>query len=696
MPVSVSPKILLVDDTPANLVAMNAILDDVDADVVNAHSGSEALSHVLEHDFALILLDIQMPDMNGYEVAQIIRNEKSTCHIPIIFVTAIHRGEDNKLLAYQTGAVDFIEKPINPPVLISKVKVFLGLYTAKEKLRQEEQNTRATLESISDPILVVRKNTILYANDSAKLFANRISLANDGVIDELSQFFSFDNKSLKMIQDLIHLSTHSNASLDASHELIFHLENQKKLIYELRVTPLMAFDEHEEMVVLVFHDVSESRFLSDRLAYQAQHDSLTGLVNRRYFDVVYRTAIKRVKRSNKVIALFIIDLDGFKTVNDTLGHFAGDLALKEAAKRIQSCLREQDVLARFGGDEFCVLLDQADSVDDLLIPAQRIIECMREKFMINQEHRFLGASLGVTIIDYKDERDSDAIFSDCDLAMYQAKAQGGSCYKLFEISMREIVHKKITLLMDLERAVSERQFVLHYQPQINVASGELIGLEALIRWQHPDKGLVSPAEFIDVLESSDYMLETGRWVIDEACRQLSEWREQGFDLPCISVNVSPKQFLQHDFPLQVKQVLEKYKLEAHYLGIEITETLFMNLDVTIESNILSLHEMGCKISLDDFGTGYSSLSYLIRFPIDVLKIDQVFVQGLLVNPQYQSLVTAIISMARGFDDMQIIAEGVEDITQLDVLNKMNCDFYQGYLFSKPVPGQSIEDLLCKQ
>ncbi len=552
-----APKILVVDDIPANIVAMNAMLDGLDAAVVNANSGAEALSYVLDRDFALILLDIQMPEMNGYEVAEILRNEKSTSHIPIIFVTAIHRGEENQLRAYKTGAVDFIEKPINPPILLSKVEVFLGLYAAKEKLRQEEKNTKATLESISDPILVVRENSIVYANDSANLFADTISTSQNKTVEKLSDFFSFDQKSLKMIKDLIHLSTHSNASMDANHELVFSLGSNRKLIYELRVTPLMAFDENAEMVVLVFHDISESRSLSDRLAYQAQYDSLTGLVNRRYFDVVYRSAIKRVKRSDKVIALIVIDLDGFKSINDSLGHFSGDMVLKEAAKRIESCLREQDVLARFGGDEFCVLLDNADSMDDVLIPAERILKAMNEKFIINRESRTLGASLGITTIDADDQRDSDAIFSDADLAMYQAKAAGRGCYRFFEVNMREVIYKKHALQMALEKAVSEQQFVLFYQPQVDVETSKLVGLEALIRWQHPEKGLVSPVDFIDALEDSDYMIEAGQWVIEETCEQLNEWQQKGIPLPCISVNVSPKQFLQKDFPQLVKEPLIK-------------------------------------------------------------------------------------------------------------------------------------------
>ncbi len=690
------PKILVVDDTPANIIAMNAMLDDLDADVVNAKSGAEALNQILDNDFALILLDIQMPQMNGYEVAQIIRNEKSTSHIPIIFVTAIHSGEENQLLAYKTGAVDFIEKPINQPILLAKVKVFLGLFTAKEQLKQEEKNTRATLESISDPILVVRKNAIIYANDSAKLFAQNISLQPHTNIDKLTGFFDFDDKSLQMIEGLIHLSSRSNASMDANHELIFKLANGRKLIYELRVTPLLAFADVSEMVVLVFHDVSESRELSDRLSYLVQHDSLTGLANRRYFDVVFRTAIKRVKRSEKLMGLFIIDLDGFKEINDTLGHFAGDKVLKEASKRILSCLREQDILARVGGDEFCVLIEQAASEDDIFIPINRIIKKMSQKFMISNEQRSLGASIGVTMFGANDERNSEELLSDTDLAMYQAKADGRGCYRVFQSSMREVVHNKIALQMALDKAASEQQFVLYYQPQINIKTGEISGLEALIRWQHPEKGLVAPAEFIDVLENSGSMLEVGQWVIDETCRQLSDWRSKGLDIPCVSVNVSAKQFQQHDFPKLIEKTLNKYQIEPQYLGIEITETLFMHLDNTVEDNIIELSRMGCKISLDDFGTGYSSLSYLIRFPIDVLKIDQVFIQGLLGNTQYQSLVTAIISMAKGFDNMQIIAEGVEEKGQLQSLEMMGCDFYQGYLFSKPVPSVLIEDILRRK
>jgi diguanylate cyclase (GGDEF)-like protein len=381
-------------------------------------------------------------------------------------------------------------------------------------------------------------------------------------------------------------------------------------------------------------------------------------------------------------------------VNDTLGHFAGDQILEEASARIRSCLRDEDILARFGGDEFCVLLEVFDTVEDVLIPAQRINEVLGQKFLINGQERKLGASIGITSTLQLGDRDSSAMLGDADLAMYQAKSAGRGRHMWFSPEMREKVQKRIGLENEFERALENGEFELYYQPQVDVKGGDLIGLEALIRWNHPMQGIMSPAEFLPELELSEFMEPVGRWVIEEACLQLSEWQKNNHQLPRVSVNVSPSQFDNESFPDFVSQALDAHSIEAKYLGIEITETLFMKHTNCIEKNMQRINRMGCKISLDDFGTGYSSLSYLIRFPVDVIKIDQIFIRGLLSNPQYRVLISSVIGMAEGFNDMKVVAEGVEEESQLDTLKELGCDAYQGYLYSKPVPASAIEPMLA--
>jgi diguanylate cyclase (GGDEF)-like protein len=381
-------------------------------------------------------------------------------------------------------------------------------------------------------------------------------------------------------------------------------------------------------------------------------------------------------------------------VNDTLGHFAGDQILEEASARIRSCLRDEDILARFGGDEFCVLLEDFDTVEDVLIPAQRITEALGQKFLINGQERKLGASIGITSTLQLGDRDSSAMLGDADLAMYQAKSAGRGRFMWFSPEMREKVQKSIGMENEFERALENGEFELYYQPQVDVKGGDLIGLEALIRWNHPIQGFMSPAEFLPELESSKFMEPVGRWVIKEACRQLSEWQKNNHQLPRVSVNVSPSQFDDESFPDFVSQALDAHSIEAKCLGIEITETLFMKHTNCIEKNMQRINRMGCKISLDDFGTGYSSLSYLIRFPVDVIKIDQIFIRGLLSNPQYRVLISSVIGMAEGFNDMKVVAEGVEEESQLETLKELGCDAYQGYLYSKPVPASAIEPMLA--
>lgn len=692
MLVSTFPKILVVDNTPSNLVEMTTLLEDINAHVILASSSEEALEKIEHHDFSLIFLDIQMPDVDGHSVAAILKSKPKTEHIPIIFLADAHLGETVKLMAYDQGAVDFIKKPVNPLVLLSKVQVFLDLALINGRLKQQEKNTRSTLDSIPDPIVVMGKNEVIYFNNAANIFVSEVSTHSQK--GSLQSLFSFNAQNLDMIAELMNDAYKAKTQVDAPCDFTYLVKkNNKEFIYQLRATPLLSSDDSEEVVVLIFHDISESKVLADRLAYQSQYDSLTGLPNRRYFDLLYRTAIKKRRNPEQYMGLCLLGLDDFKGINDTLGHFAGDAVLKEVTKRIARCLSKQDILSRFSGDEFCVLIQGVDSEANLRLLINRILSEFDQPFDVFQKQRKLGISVGITSICFEDQRESAEILSDADLAMNQAKLDGGSCYREFETFMREKAQIRVALQLDLDKAFKNREFELYYQPQINIKSGEVYGFEALIRWNHPEKGLVPPNQFIDELENSGLILDVGQWVIDEVCQQLTHWKKQGYTLPCISVNVSPKQFHQEDFPLQVAKTLQHFELSAEHLGIEITETLFMNIDATVESNIVVLSEMGCKISLDDFGTGYSSLSYLIRFPIDVLKIDQVFIKGLLSNKQYQVLVSTLISMARGFNNMKIVAEGVELQEQLSSLQTLGCDSYQGYFFSKPLPVDEIESLL---
>lgn len=690
------PKILVVDDIAANLASMRTLLKKVDAEIFCANSANDGLRLTLEQDFALILLDVQMPSMDGYEMAELLNEEPSTKHIPVIFVTAVHKDQEHRLRGYGTGAVDYIEKPVDNAMLLSKVQVFLDLYNAAASLEQQKKTTESILSAIPDPVIVIANNAnkIDYLNEPAHDLAEQLGDSSPAFLTDL---LSFDPIIQGRLTALVTQCIETRKPALLSEEQNFTLDQGQEIkTFDVKAIPITPNNQEKNRAVLVLHDVSNARMLSQQLAHQATHDVLTSLPNRRHFDDSFNAALIRAHRNNKCVAIMMIDLDDFKVVNDNFGHLTGDHVLVEAAIRIQACLREMDLLARLGGDEFAILIEDAEDLESVRLPASRINEVLNQPFVIGDTHHRLGASIGITCTGENDMRSSIDLLSDADLAMYKAKQNGRNNFVNFSQEMRNEISAKSKLDSDLFDALNRQEFELHYQPQIDIKNGQLVGMEALIRWQHPARGLVSPAEFIPALESGKLMNPVGNWVIDEACRQIKEWSDIGYFVPRIAVNVSPIQFSRHDFPDFVQSTIDKYDVRAAQLEIEITEQLFMGLSSVIDNNLHRLHDMGFKIALDDFGTGYSSLSYLVRFPIDIIKIDQSFTRGLVASPQSQDLISAIIHMAHGFSSMSVIAEGVEKTSTLALLSEMNCDVYQGYLYSKPLPADQLVQHLKRE
>ncbi len=687
--IKLKPKILIVDDVPANLLALNAVLESsVTANVYQAGSGEEALTLVLEHDFSLVLLDVQMPEMDGYEVASILQSSKNTKHLPIIFLTAVYKGERHQQKGYKSGAVDYLEKPVDDQMLLAKVRVFLELHNKQQLLEQQKKKTEITLSAIPDPVISVQGDNITYMNVPAEELARMFGLPMK--CTSLKQLFSFSQSNLNKIQKLVKIINNGNKNIEAIELHFDSPVSQITQIYEFRVVPLVGEKNSVTEVVLVFHDISSIKTLSNKLAHQAFHDSLTRLPNRNALEDALKTAVARYKRSERDIALMLIDLDDFKKVNDTSGHQIGDKVLREAAMRIQDCLRESDMLCRLGGDEFCILFEDVESLESLETPAQRIIESVAQKFIIEKHEFSIGSSIGITTTLIETERDSIGMLSDVDMAMYSAKRQGKNCYQFFDEKMRKNLQDIVRLDNELYGAASNAEFCLYYQPQICVRSGKVNGLEALIRWNHPNQGLVGPSSFLSVLEDSGLIVSVGRWVIEDACRQISEWLSASFTVPCVSVNVSALQFEEKGFSDFVEKTIANFNIPPSLLGIEITETLFLESTQYVEKNLYQLHNLGCKIAMDDFGTGYSSLGYLLNFPIDTIKIDQSFIKKLDQTPQCYDLVKAVITFAHGFKGMKVISEGVEEASTLEILRKMGCDMYQGYHYSRPLTADYIQ------
>ena len=474
--------------------------------------------------------------------------------------------------------------------------------------------------------------------------------------------------------------------------------NRKKngdLYYEEKtITPIKDKQGVITNFVSTGKDITERKRVEAQLSHMARHDVLTDLPNRISFNDCLCQSLERARWNDTSVGLLFLDLDNFKTINDTLGHDVGDQLLKELVKRLRETTHKKDVVARFGGDEFAVLIENINVKSTLLIVVKKIFSATARPFIINGHELFMTISIGITHIpDHVPDHSPDAstLIKHADTAMYRAKEKGRNSYEYYSAEMGEQAYERLTLESNLHRAILNNEFFLYYQPQVSLDNGEIIGAEALIRWQHPEFGFMNPAQFIPMLEETGLIVPTGKWVFDAACKQAAKWKAGGIDKLRVAVNFSSRQFHDLDLIDHISTTLRNYKLRPDMIEIEITESVFMQNNQVSMDNLNKLHEMGLKISLDDFGTGYSSLSYLKSFPVDVLKIDRSFICDLDKDDDARSLVKAMITMANSLN-IDVIAEGVETTAQLEFLRKHNCNIIQGYLYSPPVPADELTQL----
>ncbi|MEO5356569.1 MAG: EAL domain-containing protein [Nitrospirae bacterium YQR-1] len=484
-------------------------------------------------------------------------------------------------------------------------------------------------------------------------------------------------------------------TIKAGNEFRGDLCNMKKdgtLYWEyLSISPIKNPGGEITHFIAVKLDDTERKKMEEHLRQLAHHDVLTGLPNRTLFEDRINQSILQAKRNDYMFAVMFLDLDRFKLVNDTLGHNVGDLLLKEVSWRLEDCVRKSDTVARMGGDEFQILVSKIVKPSDLITIAQKIIKTINEPYVLGQHTCQVGVSIGISI--FPNDGDTLEALSKCaDVAMYQAKEHGKNDYRFYEPSMDKAITERVTLEKALITALESEQFLLHYQPQIDMATGRIGGCEALIRWQHPETGLVSPAKFIPIAEETRLIVPIGKWVIATACRQGRKWLDAGFSPIRISVNLSAQHFRQKELLKTITDVLDETRVSPEQLELEITESGLMS---NVEESIKVMHQirdMGINISVDDFGTGYSSLVYLKRFPLQTLKIDQSFIRNCPYDASDAVITSSIISMAHSLN-IKVIAEGVENIQQLELLRTFECDEIQGFLFSKPVTAHEFTELL---
>jgi diguanylate cyclase (GGDEF)-like protein len=428
-----------------------------------------------------------------------------------------------------------------------------------------------------------------------------------------------------------------------------------------------------------------------QMTHLAQHDFLTGLPNRMLLNDRVSQAIALAPRHQKKVAVLFLDLDGFKYINDSLGHPTGDKLLQSIAKRLVNCVRRSDTVSRQGGDEFVVLLSEVERPEDPAIAARRLLQAVAEPHSIDQHDLHVTTSIGLSVYP-NDGLDAETLIKNADTAMYQAKENGRQGYQFFKPAMNIRAVERQSIEESLRRALERQEFALHYQPKINLSTGEIAGAEALLRWTHPVRGPVSPAQFIPVAEDCGLIQPIGNWVLREACQQARVWLEAGLPLETMAVNISAVQLRDENFLDRIFAILRDTALDPKFLELELTESVLMKHAESTESILKTLRSRGVQIAVDDFGTGYSSLSYLRKFPIDALKIDQSFVRQITTAPDETTIVTAMTSMGRSLK-LQVVAEGVETQAEMAFLQAHQCDQAQGYYFSRPVPAQQFARLL---
>jgi diguanylate cyclase (GGDEF)-like protein/PAS domain S-box-containing protein len=563
--------------------------------------------------------------------------------------------------------------------------------THADALFEEKERAQVTLNSIGDAVISTDfRGRVSYLNIVAEQMTGWTQEEASGrALDDV--FPLVDVTTGEPIPNPTVRAIIENTTVGLGTDCVLVQRNGGRIAVEDSAAPI--HDRHGAVIgaVMVAHDVTAARELSQKLARLALHDNLTDVPNRALLNDRLAQAIERARRSGHSVALLYVDLDRFKHINDSLGHAVGDQVLQSAALRLLECVRSSDTVSRHGGDEFIVLLAEVMHAQDAAICADKMIRALDAPHRIGIHELRLTASIGIATFP-EDAQDAEALIRNADVAMYQAKSNGRNSYQCFKHEMNVQAHTRQTVETDLRRAIERREFVLHYQPKVNLVTGAIAGVEALIRWQHPQQGLLTPNQFISIAEESGLIVAIGRWALEEVCRQARAWQDAGAALVSIAINVSAVELRSTTFFAGVRDIIQSHGLKPSFLEIELTETFMMQDWKSTAEVLRALTALGVRIALDDFGTGYSSLSYMKRFPIDTLKIDQSFVRDMATDPDDASIVSAVINMGRSLH-MRVVAEGIETQEQLSLVQTHQCPEGQGHYFCAPVSAEQLTPYL---
>ena len=689
--------ILVVDDAPDARLVMQAALRKAGYDVRLAADGEEALRQFRDQPADLVMLDVDMPGRSGYEVCAELRAQAGVL-LPIVMVTGLDDvGSVNA--GYQSGATDFFSKPINWAHFGHRLQYLFRTHEATLNLRAAESRMAAILEALPDYLfeLDLDGHVIdVWAPGAQSLAGLDGAVVGRNIADILPAAAT----------DVCMAALRTAHDTGSSNGRQFELpRGDGHAWFELSVSRKAVLEGETPRFILLARDITERKDAEQRIVRLAYFDSLTGLPNRLTFLDRVDHEIRRSADTGRRLAVLFMDLDGFKNVNDTLGHSAGDRVLQAAADRLRASLRPTDLLARagsagggvefarLGGDEFTALVLDIHGPDDVLAVADRIGQAMRSPFVIDERTLTLTASLGIAIHP-DDGVDAETLLKHADTAMYHAKSAGRDNAQVYSAALTEHLRARMELDADLRVALERGEFRLVYQPQIDVTSGRVHSLEALLRWQHPVRGVVMPQDFVPLAEETGLIEAIGQWVLLTACAEASAWMQAGVPM-AVAVNLSPTQFRRPTLPQMVERVLAETGLPPELLEVEITEGVLMDNTAIAQGLLRDLRAQGVRTALDDFGTGYSSLAYLTRMPIGKIKIDRVFVAGLLDGGESAAIVRAVLAMADSLG-MDVTAEGVETLPQAQALMAIGCNYLQGYYLSRPVLAADVPALAAKR
>jgi diguanylate cyclase (GGDEF)-like protein/PAS domain S-box-containing protein len=686
-------RVLVVDDNENNREILARRLARNGYAVSVADTAAELLERIKAESVDLVLLDIEMPGITGLDALVAIRKRYTAVRLPVIMVTARTQSEDI-VKALELGANDYLTKPTDFPVALARIRTHLSHMRAERALRASEERYALAARGANDGLWDwnLHDNTIYFSCR----WKSMLGYGDTEIGDNPDEWFSRVHEADR---DKVRESIAEHLDGRTSHLEVEARVLHKDGVFRWMLTRgLMVRDDEGTPARMAG---SQTDITEGKVA-----DPMTGLPNRLLLlDRLSRLIAYRRRHPETLFAVFFVDLDGFKLINDSLGHAVGDKLLIGVAKRLEGSLRQTDTImrldpsftiARLGGDEFAIILTDLNEPADAILVADRLLDELRRPFHIDDKELFSSMSIGIALSTFAYQQPEDYL-RDADTAMYRAKALGKGRYVLFDANMRDLITQRLEIENDLRRALERQEIRNYYQPIISLESGMIVGFEALMRWQHPTRGLLEPLEFIPVAEENGMIRELGWWALTEACRQIATWRKlhASFANLTMSVNLSVKQFVDPSFAVKLEGLLQEWSLPEGTLKLELTESGIMSDSAAALAILQQFKALGVSLAIDDFGTGYSSLSYLNRFPLDTLKIDRSFTDAMRTEGKDESLIARTIMPLAQHLGLDVVAEGVETIEQAVLLKELHCKYAQGFLFSRPLAPEDVQKLLAK-